>query len=305
VQAVYYLAAGLMFVLSTGLFCHEKFRKNWIAVSIAGVIASASTGMFLWGFLPITQEARSTAGPALAPPNREPAAAPRQKQAADNDPKTIPYSHGMKFFGSNGAIVWYYRKPDRAIELFDKAGLHPRNGEKLLPVTNDIVKELRKPDEDAAKEDIREIERAVAECRAEAKGHPNDAHFIVIPVEATTDESHLEARNRCTQKLGSDNAVGILDRGYTYAKIRELDLQIYPDSYTPYILQISTRQEHRRDEACEAICPLVIQEAHRTGLSYYHFGVATGTNKTVRWTQNSLGPLKSRQCDPIFLFIGE
>ena len=36
-------------------------------------------------------------------------------------------------------IVWYFKRPDGTIELFDLMGFHPETGEELLPVDKDVV----------------------------------------------------------------------------------------------------------------------------------------------------------------------
>jgi hypothetical protein len=43
------------------------------------------------------------------------------------------------FNGKGEAIVWYWKKNDKEIELFNSAGLHPTNGKTLKPITSYMI----------------------------------------------------------------------------------------------------------------------------------------------------------------------
>jgi hypothetical protein len=64
--------------------------------------------------------------------------------AAGKRPERIT-SQQVTFFSvrTGEPIVWFYKKADGSIELFDLMGFHPETGEELLPITRPVVSQWR------------------------------------------------------------------------------------------------------------------------------------------------------------------
>lgn len=105
------------------------------------------------------------------------------------------------------AVIWYFRRSDGRIELFDMPGYHPKFGDELLPVTRDIVVELERAF------DAAERSKSVAV----AKTHPAqtaDAAKVrtVQPQPAARAEEPALARYVDVASV-SPNATGVAYRG--------------------------------------------------------------------------------------------
>lgn len=63
------------------------------------------------------------------------------RYAKGDRPKTIAANENPVFFapGTGSPIVWYARKKNGIVEIFDLMGYHPETGEELTPITKDIV----------------------------------------------------------------------------------------------------------------------------------------------------------------------
>ena len=71
-------------------------------------------------------------------------------------PQVVAYSPDLVFFDprTREPMIWYYRVGDKAYELYDASGFHPRYQEELGPITPEIVRELEEM-ERAAKEELK------------------------------------------------------------------------------------------------------------------------------------------------------
>lgn len=60
-------------------------------------------------------------------------------------PRQILYTPDMRFFDerSGDPVVWYGVNDSGAYDLFDNRGHHPATGEELLPITRDVVRQVR------------------------------------------------------------------------------------------------------------------------------------------------------------------
>jgi TonB family protein len=93
----------LIFVVSSGLFCSERFRGHLWAVLVAGVIATGSSLLFMWDF-GVKMAGHTKEPPVITRIVKETVEKPVLRSQPASTPKDKPHVCGVEFYPADSVI---------------------------------------------------------------------------------------------------------------------------------------------------------------------------------------------------------
>jgi hypothetical protein len=118
--------------------------------------------------------------------------------------------HGIEFFDPNSGKprVWYYKAADGSFILFDASGFNPKTGERLNPVTPEIVGDMMirslKEQQDRAAREAQALKDAEAARQAEAEKLRTERDAA-----AKAEADRLRAEQEATTKAAAEKRAKI------------------------------------------------------------------------------------------------